>query len=363
MAEKYGFIITMEKYCGNIPTVDYACSDGDLVYDIFTNKFEIPPEHISRYSNSDFTCARFSTEFRYHLSQLSADTILFFYYAGHGFFSGGKNYLTTHETTLIDLVETSISFEDVVLDGFRKCPANTFIAFIDACAQGVSDQSRSILTRGFGYQLKDAQLNLDGSQYALYFACSPEEKAYPSDDLEHGIWTWFLNKAFEHRENSFGLQQTVTAESLKEYLHNSVLSYIKEYFDEAHKKQTPYANISSNNDIIIYEPSQKGPPFEEQIVSFEHDFFLHCFVADLEHAIVDNMDLDSCDYANATVICNYLSKVQNLPDNWQEIVNKLQFYSSCSKRNEAIHLSLDEQIKTLEDIEFLVDSLYIDSFN
>ena len=75
------------------------------------------------------------------------------------------------------------------------------------------------------------------------------------------------------------------------------------------------------------------------------------------------MDLDSCDYANATVICNYLSKVQNLPDNWQEIVNKLQFYSSCSKRNEAIHLSLDEQIKTLEDIEFLVDSLYIDSFN
>lgn len=264
---------------------------------------------------------------------------------------------------MIDLVETSISFEDVILDGFRKCPATTFIAFIDACAQGVSDQSRSILTRGFGYQLKDAQLNQDGSRYALYFACSPEEKAYPSDDLEHGIWTWFFYKAFEHRENTFGLQQTVTAESLKEYLHNSVLSYIKDYFDGAHKKQTPYANISSNNDIIIYEPPQKGPPFEEQIVSFERDFFLHCFVADLEHAIVDSMDPDGCDYANATIVCNYLSKFHNLPVNWQEIVNKLQFYSSCNKRNETIRLSLDEQIKILEDIEFLVDSLYIDSFN
>ena len=31
MAEKYGFIITVEEYCGNIPAVAYACSDGDLV--------------------------------------------------------------------------------------------------------------------------------------------------------------------------------------------------------------------------------------------------------------------------------------------------------------------------------------------
>lgn len=363
MAEKYGFIITVEEYCGNIPAVAYACSDGDLVYDIFTNKLGILPEHISRYSNSEFTCARFSAEFRYHLSQLSADTTLFFYYAGHGFFADGKNYLTTYETSLFDLAETSISFEDVVLDGFRKCPATTFIAFIDACAQGLSDNSRSMLARGFGYQFKNAQFNQDGFQYALYFACSPEQKAYPSDALKHGIWTWYLCNAFEHSDNTFGLQQTVTAESLKELLKNSVLNYIKNNPDEAHKKQTPYAIISSNDDIIIYEPPQKGSSFEAQIASFESDFFLHCFVANMEYCIVDYMNPDGCDYTNATAVCNYLSEFHNLPVNWQEIVNKLQFYSSCIKRNEPIRLSLDEQIKILEDIEHLVDSLYIDMFN
>ena len=362
MAEKYGFIITVEEYCGDIPTVAYACSDGDLVYDMFTSKLGIAPEHIWRYSNSEFTCARFSTEFRYHLSQLSADTTLYFYYAGHGFFADGKNYLTTYETSRFDLTETSVSFEDIVLDGFRKCPATSFIAFIDACAQGVSDNSRSILTRGFGYQLMDTQLNQDGFIYALFFACSPEEKAYPSDTLKHGIWTSHLCKAFEHQSNPFGLKQKITAEHLKEYLHRSILDYRKNNPDEVPERQTPYAIISSNSDITIYEPTQTAPSFESQILAFESDFFLNCFIADLEHCIVDYMYPDTYDYSKATIICNYLSKFMNLPFNWQEILNKMQFLSSRINRNESIQLTLDEQVELLEDIEFLVDSIYIDVF-
>lgn len=362
MAEKYGFIITVEEYGGDIPSVDYACDDGKLVFDLFTNKLGIAPEHISRYRNSEFTCARFCAEFRYHLSQLSTDTILYFYYAGHGFFADGKNYLTTYETSRYDLAETSISFEDVVLDGFRKCPATTFIAFIDACAQGLSDNSRALSTRGFGYQLTNTQFNQDGFNYALYFACSPEEKAYPSDELKHGIWTWHLNKAFEAHDNAFGLQPKITAEDLKEHLHHSVLDYRKNNPNEVPEKQTPYAIISSNSNIIIYEPTLTAPPFEEQLLAFEQDFFLHCFIADSEHCIVDYMYPDTYDYSKATIICNYLSKFMKLPLNWQEILNKMQFVSSRINRNESIQLTLDEQVELLEDIEFLVDSIYIDVF-
>lgn len=362
MAEKYGFIITVEEYCGDIPAVSYACSDGDLVYEMFTNKLGIAPEYISRYKNSEFTCARFSAEFRYHLSQLSADTTLYFYYAGHGFFADGKNYLTTYETSRFNLTETSISFEDIVLDSFRKCPANTFIAFIDACAQGLSDNSRSMLTRGFGYQLEDAQFKRDSFNYALYFACSPEEKAYPSDKLKHGVWTSHLCQAFECSSNPFGLQQKITAEYLKEHLHRSVLDYITNNPDEVHEKQTPYAIISSNSDITIYEPAQTAPSFEDQIIALEQDFFLYCFIADTEHGIVNYIYPDTYDYAKATIICNYLNKFMNLPLDWQEILNKMQFFSARINRNEPMQLTLDEQVKLLEDIEVLVDSIHIDPF-
>lgn len=362
MADKFGFIITVEEYRGDIPSVEFASADGDIVNNMFVNKLGVSPENVIRFSNSDFTCASFREEFLYHLRQLSADAVMYFYYAGHGFFADGKNYLTTYETSLLNLTATSISFEDVILDGFRKSPASTFIAFIDACAQGLSDNSRSIITRGFGYHLIDPQFSRNGFNYAIYFACSPEEKAYPSDKLQHGIWTWHLCNAFEHKDNAFGLQPKITAESLKEYLYNSVSAYIENNPDEAHKKQTPYALISSNNDTTIFEPIQKVQSFEDQIIAFERDFFLNCFVADMEHCIVDYMSLDCCDYANATVVCNYLSKRLNLPDNWQEIANKLQFYASCIKQNEKIRLSLDEQIEILTDIEWLVESLYIDIF-
>lgn len=362
MAEKYGFIITVEEYRGDIPTVEYACADGDLVYDMFVNKLGVVPDNIRRLSNTDFTCASFREEFSYHLSQLSTDAVLYFYYAGHGFFADGKNYLTTYETSLFNLIATSISFEDVILDGFRKSPATTFIAFIDACAQGLSDNSRSIITRGFGYHFTGPQFNRDGFTYAIYFACSPEEKAYPSDKLKHGIWTWHLCNAFEHNDNAFNLQPRVTAESLKEYLHRSVLAYIESYPEDAPKKQSPYAIISSNNDITIFELPQKGSSFEDQLAELERDFFLNCFVADMEYCIVNYMDPDGYDYTNATAVCNYLSKQLNLSDNWQEIVNKLQFYSSCIKRNERILLSLDEQIEILDDVNWLVDSLFIDVF-
>lgn len=362
MAEKYGFIITVEEYVGDIPSVDYACDDGNLVFDLFTNKFGIAPEHISRYRNSEFTCARFCAEFRYHLSQLSTDTILYFYYAGHGFFADGKNYLTTYETSRYDLAETSIPFEDVVLDGFRKCPATTFIAFVDACAQGLSDNSRALSTRGFGYQLTDTQFNQDGFNYALYFACSPEEKAYPSDELKHGIWTWHLNKAFEEHDNAFGLQPTITASNLKEHLRNAVVEYMLKSSDDKTKKQTPYAIISSNSDFTIYEPIQAMPSFESQVLAFEQDFFLHCFTADMQYCIVDYMYPDTYDYAKATIICNYLNEFMTLPLNWQEILNKMQFFSSRISRNEPIQLPLNEQVETLEDIESLVESTYIDLY-
>ena len=362
MAEKYGFIITVEEYGGDIPSVDYACDDGNLVFDLFTNKFGIAPEHISRYRNSEFTCARFCAEFRYHLSQLSTDTILYFYYAGHGFFADGKNYLTTYETSRYDLAETSIPFEDVVLDGFRKCPATTFIAFVDACAQGLSDNSRALSTRGFGYQLTNTQFNQDGFNYALYFACSPEEKAYPSDELKHGIWTWHLNKAFEEHDNAFGLQPKITASNLKEHLRNAVVEYMLKSSDDATKKQTPYAIISSNSDITIYEPAQAVPSFESQVLAFEQDFFLNCFTANMEHCIVDYIYPDTYDYAKATIICNYLNEFMTLPFNWQGILNKMQFISSRISRNEPIQLSLNEQVETLEDIELLVESTYIDLY-
>ena len=82
----------------------------------------------------------------------------------------------------------------------------------------------------------------------------------------------------------------------------------------------------------------------------------------MEHCIVDYIYPDTYDYAKATIICNYLNEFMTLPFNWQGILNKMQFISSRISRNEPIQLSLNEQVETLEDIELLVESTYIDLY-
>ncbi len=363
MIDKFGIIITVENYqsrsFGKLRKVDYANADGDLVQEIFINKLGIAPDHVIRVRDDEFTCASFKAEIAYHFKQLSPGSTLYFYYAGHGFFVDGRNYLSTYETFKLDLKETSIPFEDIILEGFRSSQARTLIAFIDACAQGISDGSRSISTRGFGYNLLDSDSNRDGFNYAVFFACSPEERSYPSDKLKHGIWTWHLGKAFSYEQNEYGIEPNITAEYLKSFLHDKVLDYIRRNPDENIERQTPYAIISSNGDTVIAERNPKSKTFEVCIEELEAVFFNNCFVADLEYCIVDDMDPCHYDYTKAIAICDYLSKYRNLPYGWQTVVNKLQFYCNRIQNNESIRISHNEQLAILEEIEWLLDSMKV----
>ena len=209
MSEKIGIIITVENYQASpfgLNKVDYATNDGIEIKKVFSEVLKIDKNNIYCYQDEQFTRSTAMEEIQYYLTQMPIETELYLYYAGHGFFSEGKNYLTTYDTSKLDLVRTSLSFEELFFDTFRKSRAKACIAFIDACAESTSSNERGLSIRGLDFR-NTTMCDESEFRYALYFSCSPYEKSISDDTLQHGIWTSCLLDALTGDESAYVKQQ------------------------------------------------------------------------------------------------------------------------------------------------------------
>ena len=335
MNEKMGVIISLESYQSKesgLPKVKYATNDSESIKELFIDVLRIDENNIYYFRDEQFTYMVGKSELQYHLRQMSSDTELYIYYVGHGFFSEGKNYLTTYDTSTRNLIETSLSFEDLFLNSFRSSGAKSCVAFIDACAEGVGTNQRGIGLRGI-----DMSSSLVGDEsnyrYALYFACSPNEKSVSDDEFQHGVWTWFLIQALQGDEAAYDQGKYISTASLGTYLHRSVCNYTKQG-----NRQTPYSVISSNGSWKLVDYGD-GLSFEEQIYCAVDEFIFQCNLADQELNIGTYGDVHN--FAQARDLCWSIS--EKLCYDWEEIVASLEYYFNVVSKGKKITLTYTEK--------------------
>jgi uncharacterized caspase-like protein len=159
------------------------------------DSFGIPAENITVRLNSEATKTVFENDLPYMVRQLRETDRLIVFYAGHGFFSNGTNRLTTWDSHPDNLGETTVSLEEVLLAPLKALPTVSALVFIDACAADLkahAPKARDIIS-----DMNPAEFDTlvrSTHQSGIFFACSPNEKAYPSKILQHGIWTYHLLK-------------------------------------------------------------------------------------------------------------------------------------------------------------------------
>lgn len=344
MSEKMGIIISLENYQSKesgLHKVKYATNDSESIKKLFIDVLQIDESDIYYYRDEQFTYMTGKDEIRYHLGQMSSDTELYIYYAGHGFFSEGKNYLTTYDTSTRNLIETSLSFEDLFLNSFRCSGAKSCVAFIDACAEGISTNQRGIEFRGI--DMSPALVGDESSyKYALYFACSPKEKSVSDDELQHGIWTWFLIRALQGAEDAYDQGKYISTASLGEYLKRSVCNYTKRG-----NKQTPYSVISNGSWKLVDYGDDLS--FEESIYCAVNEFLFQCNSADQELNIGTYGDIHN--FAQARDLCWSIS--EKLCCDWEEIVTSLEHYFNVVNKGKQIALTYTEQKELLDEFDRL----------
>lgn len=352
---KIGIIISLEKYSDSLvglPAVKYANNDAHIIERIFLEKFEIPKDNIFKFINEEGTLENCGLEgsIGYILSNLESDTTVFFYYVGHGFYSKGDNYLTVYDTSNIDLINTSLSIQNVFMELFRKSNANRLIAFIDACAEGIEEEGiRFINGRGIGTASAHDESIID---YAIFFSCSPNEKSYSSDVLHHGFWTHYLTEAIlkdaNEAKNNSG---NISVKSLQDYLREMVSDSVK---SELNKKQTPYYLMATDEDIVLVDAKlQKS--FGQQIKELDEKFQDRCFLINLytdyydeEYSIIGN-------YNMLQEVCGNVADL--LPENWYEVFRELAYYVKMIDDNKEIFIPYKEQLEVIDRIKKFIDSI------
>lgn len=197
------------------------------------------------------------------IQSLEADDLFVFYYAGHGFHGQGGNRITAWDTNAHAIEGTTLLLREVLLDPLQESACKRALAFVDACAANFSPflRSRAVISGFNGAELKEY---LTATEYfAMYLSCSPSEKSYPSDKLQHGIWTHFLLKALRgEAEEALGPGRYLTDQALKDYLRTAVRQFMTK---ETSRRgiQTPQAVITSSGSFAIREVPLPAVPMKE----------------------------------------------------------------------------------------------------
>jgi hypothetical protein len=264
VSKSYAVLIGIETYQKQgISSVQFAQADAAAMKDVLVQDLGVPVENITLWLDSDATRSALENDLPYTIRQLSPGDRFIFFYAGHGFYANGTNRLTTWDTHPSNLAGTTASLEEVLLKPLKEQQGIKSLVFIDACAADLKtsvEPARDVVSDLTPTKFEALVQSTDHA--AAFFACSPNEKAYPSDALMHGIWTYHLIQALQgDAEGALDRDRFITGESLKNYLTVAVPAYIRAN-TKIQATQRPYAILSSNGPFSIRRvpPSDGAKP-------------------------------------------------------------------------------------------------------
>ena len=251
-------IVAIENYrYEKISKVKYALNDATAFKDLLISDFNVNPESIKMYLDKYASRTALDEELRYEIRNLQSDEKFIFYYVGHGFYGDGTNKLTAWDTSDTNFAETTLALKDILIDPLNESECDKSLIFLDTCSKYISD---SILSREAISNIDNKELEylIEQSSFsATFISCSPGEKSYSDENLQHGIWTFHLLEALRG-ESKCPLfdNKYITDTILRDYLRRSVPQFITEKTD-IKDSQTPYANLSAPNTFIIHEIIKK----------------------------------------------------------------------------------------------------------
>lgn len=259
-------IVGIEDYqaraTGALSKVDYARRDADAFLEALRTMYgdKLDSELLV---DNDATVSNIKYQLHGFIQSLEEDDLFIFYYAGHGFHGQGGNRITAWDTHAHNIEGTTLLLREVLLDPLQGSACKRALAFVDACAANFAPlvKSREVISNFSNEELREY---LTATQYfAMYLSCSPGEKSYPSDRLQHGIWTHYLLKALRgEAEEAIGPDRYLTDQGLKDYLRTAVRQYLTK--ETTHRgSQTPQALITSSGSFAIHEVPLPRVPMRE----------------------------------------------------------------------------------------------------
>ena len=231
----FAIIIGHEKY-KNVAEVPFAENDAKVFSEYVQKTLGVPGEQVKLIENATYNDIRMALGWLEKAMTLCGGKgKIIVFYAGHGIPNESDNsaYLLP-----VDGVGNDPSSAYSLKEFYQKLgsmQAKSVTVFLDACFSGTK-RDNGMLVAARGVAIKAKQSAPRGNM-VVFSAAQGDETAYPYQDMQHGMFTYFLMKKLQETKG------TVTLGELGDYLKDEVK---RQSFLKNNKMQTPMVSVATS---------------------------------------------------------------------------------------------------------------------
>ena len=229
----FAVIIGNENY-KNVSDVQFAANDARIFGYYVEKTLGVPREQIKLIENATFNDIRLAIKWlsqAMNVCEGKGKAIL--YYAGHGIPNESNNSSYLLPVDGIGNDPASAYSLSELYDKLSKMQAQSITVFLDACFSG-NNRGNGMLVAARGVAIK-AKQSVPKGNMVVFSAAQGDETAYPYQDMQHGLFTYFLLKKLQETEGN------VTFGELGDYLKSEVK---RQSFLKNNKVQTPMISVA-----------------------------------------------------------------------------------------------------------------------
>ena len=226
----WAVVIGIDTY-PNIPQLKYGVSDARAFYSFLVKNNRIPSENVTLLVNEQATLANLRTLLGTKLKRNAGrDDMVIIYFAGHGATErdimspdgdGLEKYILPYDANPKDLYASALPMREIS-HILHRIQSERLVFIADACYSGASG-GRTINLTGYRANMTDAYLDriVSGKGRIIITASGANEVSMEKDELQHGVFTYFLLKGLGGVAD-FDKDGLVTVDEAYKYVSDTV---------------------------------------------------------------------------------------------------------------------------------------------
>jgi hypothetical protein len=240
-------VIGIQNY-KNLSHANYATNDAIQFKDHAVRYLGVKPEKVKLLTDNNAQRADILLAFKYWLpAQInSGKTDVIIYFSGHGLSQEQvkQRYFLPFDANTDLLEETAINQKNLFKQ-ISQFGAKSVVVFLDTCFSGTNRGGQSLVKNQRAVNLK---LNAEAlpAGFSVFSAASNQQVAYGDDNLQHGIFTFFLLKGISADRGALPSKQLNIGQ-----LADFVTQKTRQYALNGNKQQDPKFS-GDQQQLVVY---------------------------------------------------------------------------------------------------------------
>lgn len=230
----------------NLPRADFANDDARVFYDYAIRGLGVKPENIKLLVDGDAGQGEIYKAFKTWLpSRVKATTDVYVYYSGHGLpATDGQSLYLLPQLADRDLIEETAIAQSKINAAIQAAKPKSVTIFLDSCYSGAGRTGATLIASARPIAIKSTAQAFP-AEFTVISASTAEQISSSSNELKHGIFSYYLMKGMEGDADTNKDGKITTGE-----MHGYLMDNVARQASLANRVQQPQLAGDANRVLV-----------------------------------------------------------------------------------------------------------------